>query len=88
MEGIQNLLLLVIEEGETGLWFLRFYNLKGQKLKIYVIHATALAMTEGGTEISRFRIVTIAGCHLLQFQFFSRRFVTAGQDAEHQEEQG
>ena len=85
---MQHLLLLIVEEGESYLRILRLYNFKHENIKTNVMHTTALAMTKGGTKISRFRIVTIAGCHLLQFQFFSRRFVTAGQDAEHQEEQG
>lgn len=46
------------------------------------MHAAALAMTEGGTEISRFRTVAIIVRHLFQFQLFLGSFIAAGKHAE------
>lgn len=88
MKRRMNLLFLMVKIDKSGHGNLGIQGLKVFELKIDKMSTAALAMTERGTEISRFRTVAIIACHLLQLQLFRRSLIAAGQDAEHQEEQG
>lgn len=84
MERRMNLLFLMVEIDKSGHGNLWIQGLKVFELKIDKMGAAALAMTERGTEVSRFRAVAIITCHLFQLQVFRRSLIAAGQNAEHQ----